>query len=139
MDYMSSGSNDSGIDELKRIKGVGVAAFNLTINDIKAAVPDNQEKQFTGARSATMFADTNNAPCAVIDNTEYINESLAAVVDDAIVVIENVEYHMKHDGLNPIVAIAFVLAAVFVPVAFLGGIRRIDFDARALCSAHETA
>ena len=61
--------------------------------------------------------------------------AIGLVVDDAIVVVENVEQHMKKDGLNPIeatekameevqepvVAIAFVLSAVFIPVAFLGG------------------
>lgn len=62
--------------------------------------------------------------------------AIGLVVDDAIVVIENVERHMAEDGLDakeatrramdevsgPVVAIAFVLAAVFVPVAFLDGI-----------------
>lgn len=61
--------------------------------------------------------------------------AIGLVVDDAIVVIENVESHMKRDGLGPVeatekamdevqgpvVAIAFVLAAVFIPVAFLSG------------------
>lgn len=61
--------------------------------------------------------------------------AIGLVVDDAIVVIENVESHMKRDGLGPVeatekaldevqgpvVAIAFVLSAVFIPVAFLGG------------------
>lgn len=61
--------------------------------------------------------------------------AIGLVVDDAIVVIENVESHMKQDGLGPIeatevameevqgpvVAIAFVLAAVFIPVAALSG------------------
>lgn len=61
--------------------------------------------------------------------------AIGLVVDDAIVVIENVEQHMKAEGLGPIeatekameevqgpvVAIAFVLSAVFIPVAFLGG------------------
>ncbi|MBQ6975719.1 MAG: multidrug efflux RND transporter permease subunit [Selenomonadaceae bacterium] len=61
--------------------------------------------------------------------------AIGLVVDDAIVVVENVEQHMKQDGLGPIeatekameevqgpvVAIAFVLSAVFIPVAFLGG------------------
>ena len=61
--------------------------------------------------------------------------AIGLVVDDAIVVIENVEEHMESEGLGPVeatevamdevqgpvVAIAFVLAAVFVPVAFLGG------------------
>ncbi len=61
--------------------------------------------------------------------------AIGLVVDDAIVVVENVEQHMKADGLGPVeatekameevqgpvVAIAFVLSAVFIPVAFLGG------------------
>lgn len=61
--------------------------------------------------------------------------AIGLVVDDAIVVIENVEHHMRYNGMNPhdatvrameevsgpVVAIAFVLSAVFVPVAFYGG------------------
>jgi hydrophobe/amphiphile efflux-1 (HAE1) family protein len=61
--------------------------------------------------------------------------AIGLVVDDAIVVIENVEHHMRNEGLDPkeatkramdevsgpVVAIACVLAAVFVPIAFLGG------------------
>ena len=61
--------------------------------------------------------------------------AIGLVVDDAIVVIENVEQHIKQDGLGPVeatevamaevqgpvVAIAFVLSAVFIPVAFLSG------------------
>ncbi len=62
--------------------------------------------------------------------------AIGIVVDDAIVVVENVERHMTQDGLSPkdaakkamdevtgpVIAIVLVLAAVFVPVAFLGGI-----------------
>lgn len=62
--------------------------------------------------------------------------AIGIVVDDAIVVVENVERHMTKEGLSPIdaakkamsevtgpvIAIVLVLAAVFVPVAFLGGI-----------------
>ena len=62
--------------------------------------------------------------------------AIGIVVDDAIVVIENVESNMRlkgltarkaaHEAMNevtgPIVAIVFVLCAVFIPVAFLGGI-----------------
>ncbi len=62
--------------------------------------------------------------------------SIGIVVDDAIVVLENVERLMKEEKLPPltaairsmqqvssaIVAIVLVLCAVFVPVAFLGGI-----------------
>jgi hydrophobe/amphiphile efflux-1 (HAE1) family protein len=61
--------------------------------------------------------------------------AIGIVVDDAIVVVENVERHMdageppKTAAINamtevsgPIIAIVLVLCAVFVPVAFLGGI-----------------
>ncbi len=61
--------------------------------------------------------------------------SIGLLVDDAIVVVENVERVMAEDGLAPreatrrsmdqitgaLVAIALVLAAVFVPMAFFGG------------------
>jgi HAE1 family hydrophobic/amphiphilic exporter-1 len=74
--------------------------------------------------------------------------AIGLVVDDAIVVIENVEKHME-EGLEPIdateramdevqgpvVAIAFVLAAVFVPVAFLGGMTGILYRQFALTIA----
>ena len=61
--------------------------------------------------------------------------AIGIVVDDAIVVVENVERHIE-DGLSPkdaakkamdevtgpVIAIVLVLGAVFVPVGFLGGI-----------------
>ncbi len=62
--------------------------------------------------------------------------SIGIVVDDAIVVLENIERLMSQEKLPPIdaaikamqqvssavVAMTMVLAAVFIPVAFLGGI-----------------
>jgi HAE1 family hydrophobic/amphiphilic exporter-1/multidrug efflux pump len=61
--------------------------------------------------------------------------AIGIVVDDAIVVVENVERHMERglmpkdaakkameEVTAPIIAIVLVLAAVFVPVGFLGGI-----------------
>ncbi|WP_020396964.1 efflux RND transporter permease subunit [Thiolinea disciformis] len=62
--------------------------------------------------------------------------SIGIVVDDAIVVLENVERIMHEEGLSPraaaikamqevsgpVVAIVLVLVSVFVPVAFLGGL-----------------
>ena len=74
--------------------------------------------------------------------------AIGLVVDDAIVVIENVEHHME-SGLTPVdateramdevqgpvVAIAFVLAAVFVPVAFLGGMTGVLYKQFALTIA----
>lgn len=74
--------------------------------------------------------------------------AIGLVVDDAIVVIENVEAHMSK-GLSPVdateramdevqgpvVAIAFVLAAVFVPVAFLGGMMGVLYRQFALTIA----
>jgi multidrug efflux pump len=61
--------------------------------------------------------------------------AIGLLVDDAIVVVENVERVMAEEGLGPreatrksmdqitgaLVAIALVLAAVFVPMAFFGG------------------
>src|SRR5216683_899548 len=62
--------------------------------------------------------------------------AIGIVVDDAIVVLENVERIMHEERLNareaavkamkevtkPVVAIVLVLCAVFVPIAFLGGL-----------------
>jgi len=61
--------------------------------------------------------------------------AIGLLVDDAIVVVENVERVMTEEGLSPreathkamgqitgaLVGVAVVLAAVFVPMAFLGG------------------
>ena len=62
--------------------------------------------------------------------------AIGIVVDDAIVVLENVERIMSHEKASPkeaairamtevsgpVVAIVLVLVAVFIPVAFLGGL-----------------
>jgi HAE1 family hydrophobic/amphiphilic exporter-1 len=75
--------------------------------------------------------------------------AIGLVVDDAIVVIENVENHMQTDGLppkeatikamqevqGPIVAIACVLASVFIPVAFLSGMTGVLYKQFALTIA----
>ncbi|MWD28704.1 efflux RND transporter permease subunit [Aquicoccus sp. SCR17] len=61
--------------------------------------------------------------------------AIGLLVDDAIVVVENVERVMKEEGLSPyeatkksmsqitgaLIGIAMVLSAVFVPMAFFGG------------------
>jgi multidrug efflux pump len=62
--------------------------------------------------------------------------AIGIVVDDAIVVLENVERHMRAEHVDsreatrramaevsrPVIAIVLVLNAVFLPVAFLGGL-----------------
>jgi HAE1 family hydrophobic/amphiphilic exporter-1 len=61
--------------------------------------------------------------------------AIGLVVDDAIVVVEAVEHHIEagmtplnatlqamHEVAGPVVAIAIILAAVFVPTAFIPGI-----------------
>jgi hydrophobe/amphiphile efflux-1 (HAE1) family protein len=78
--------------------------------------------------------------------------AIGIVVDDAIVVVEAVEHHMEHNGLSPrdatlrameevsgpVVAIALILAAVFVPVAFLGGIAGMLYKQFAITVAVST-
>ena len=62
--------------------------------------------------------------------------AIGLVVDDAIVVVEAVEYHIEQGMMpreatlqamkevsGPVVGIALVLSSVFLPVAFLGGIQ----------------
>ncbi len=62
--------------------------------------------------------------------------AIGSVVDDAIVVVERVQYHMSKNGLDrrtatllsmhevtgALIATTLVLLAIFVPVAFVGGI-----------------
>lgn len=75
--------------------------------------------------------------------------AIGLVVDDAIVVVEAVEYELKYNGLppkeaaikamenvqGPVIGIAFVLVAVFVPVAFMGGMTGILYKQFALTIA----
>jgi HAE1 family hydrophobic/amphiphilic exporter-1 len=74
--------------------------------------------------------------------------AIGIVVDDAIVVVEAVMHHIEH-GMNPkeatvqamkevsgpVVAIALILAAVFVPVAFMGGITGLLYQQFAITIA----
>jgi len=78
--------------------------------------------------------------------------AVGIVVDDAIVVVENVERHLAH-GMgrreaalktmeevgSALVSIALVLCAVFVPTAFLGGISGQFFQQFAITIAVATA
>ena len=77
--------------------------------------------------------------------------AIGIVVDDAIVVVEAVEHHMMH-GLTardatlkameevsgPVMAIALILSAVFVPVAFLGGMAGVMYKQFAVTVAVST-
>lgn len=61
--------------------------------------------------------------------------AIGLVVDDAIIVVENIQRHMEagmskltaaiqgaHELANPIIAITVVLIAVYVPIGFMGGL-----------------
>lgn len=75
--------------------------------------------------------------------------AIGMVVDDAIVVIENVERIMHDEGLDvkeatikamdevsgPVVAIVLVLCSVFVPVAFMGGLTGVMYQQFAITIA----
>lgn len=75
--------------------------------------------------------------------------SIGIVVDDAIVVLENVERLMREQGLSPtdaahqamkevsgpIITMVLVLVAVFIPVAFLGGLAGVMYQQFALTIA----
>jgi hydrophobe/amphiphile efflux-1 (HAE1) family protein len=77
--------------------------------------------------------------------------AIGIVVDDAIVVVEAVEHHIQ-EGMDPVaatvqamnevsgpvIAIALVLAAVFVPVSFMGGIAGVLYRQFALTVAVST-
>ena len=77
--------------------------------------------------------------------------AIGIVVDDAIVVVEAVEYHVEH-GLSPreasikamsqvsgpVIAVGLVLSAVFLPCAFIGGITGQFFRQFALTIATST-
>ena len=79
--------------------------------------------------------------------------AIGIVVDDAIVVVENVARNMEEHKLpareaairameevtGPVIAVALVLAAVFLPAAFLGGISGQFFRQFALTIAVSTA
>ena len=67
--------------------------------------------------------------------------AIGIVVDDAIIVLENVERLMSEEGLSPkeaavkamkevssaVVAVALVLSSVFLPIAFLGGMTGVMY------------
>ena len=77
--------------------------------------------------------------------------AIGIVVDDAIVVVEAVEHHIEHgmtprqaahqameEVSGPVVAVALVLSAVFVPCAFISGITGQFFRQFALTIAVST-
>src|SRR5262249_48895449 len=80
-----------------------------------------------------------------------VSDGRVFVVDDAIVVVEAVEHHIEHgmtpraaarrameEVSGPVIAVALVLSAVFVPCAFISGITGQFFRQFALTIACST-
>src|SRR5438093_22450 len=79
--------------------------------------------------------------------------AIGLVVDDAIIVVENVDRHMKEEGKSPwqasliaarelggpIIAMTIVLVAVYVPIGFQGGLTGALFTEFAFTLAGEVA
>jgi hydrophobe/amphiphile efflux-1 (HAE1) family protein len=74
--------------------------------------------------------------------------AIGIVVDDAIVVVEAVQHHLEHgmtprdatvqamkEVSGPVIAIALILCAVFVPVAFMSGVTGIMYQQFAITIA----
>src|SRR5207247_2323613 len=116
-------SGPSGVLRLKDIARIEMGALNYdTYNTLDG--------------KATIGMATYLQPGANALEVAQLVRSIGIVVDDAIVVLENVERLMREDGMPPfeaaleamrevsgaVIAIVLVLCAVFVPVAFLGGI-----------------
>src|SRR6267378_1240306 len=103
--------------------------------ELKTAFPEGVD--YSIPFDTTRFVDASIKEVSINTLTLFaLVLAIGIVVDDAIVVLENVERLMREDNMPPfeaaleamrevsgaVIAIVLVLCAVFVPVAFLGGI-----------------
>src|SRR6267378_3773959 len=105
---------------------------------VRAAMPDIQSQLPGGLSGEIVYDSTKFVTASIREVEKTLIQALAIglVVDDAIIVVENVDRHMKEEGKTPlqasllaarelggpILAMTVVLIAVYVPIGFQKGL-----------------
>ena len=107
----------------------------LVLDEMGVKIPVVGFEVFLNAIPAPRKKGGTEKPFLHLNPLQRLSRDFAFVVDDAIVVVEAVMHHIEQgmdpkeatikameEVSGPVIAIALVLSAVFIPVAFMGGI-----------------